>query len=437
MNKDNSSKPSVMNLVFVGFILISVMFAAWNGSMEAVTAASFNAARDAVFLSGKLVGVMALWLGLVKVLEEGGLMEALAKAVKPFMVRLFPDVPPEHPAMSAMLLNIAANMLGLGNAATPLGLKAMEELNKLNRIPGTATNAMCLFLAINTSSVTLLPLGAIGVRAAAGAAAPASIFVPTFVATCCSTTVAIVVALWLASRDRQYHDDWCSRPAEGETLIVEQGPGAKNHAHFGALQWVVLLIVAAIAAGFLVNLWTGGIDFLSREFASHWLMPLLMTAIVGYGVFRGLSVYEVVTDGAKQGFEIAVKIIPFLVAILVSIAMFRACGAMSLLSSLLSPFTTLIGLPAEVLPLALLRPLSGSGAFGVMSELVQGAPDSYQSYVASTMLGSTETTFYVLAVYFGSIGVARVRHAVMAGLAADVTGVVVTSLVCSIFWVGS
>jgi spore maturation protein SpmA len=437
MNKDKSSKPSVMNLVFVGFILVSVSCAAWNGSMEAITAASFNAARDAVFLAGKLIGVMALWLGLVKVLEEGGLMEALAKAVKPLMVRLFPDVPPEHPAMSAMVLNIAANMLGLGNAATPLGLKAMEELNKLNRIPGTATNAMCLFLAINTSSVTFLPLGAIGVRAAAGAAAPANIFVPTLVATCCSTAVAIAVALWLASRDREYLDDWHLRTAQGEDLIVEEQLRVRNQPPFGLLQWMVLLFIAAIGAGFFVHLWTGGMEFLSKDFASHWLMPLLMTAIVGYGVFRGLSVYEVVTDGAKQGFEIAVKIIPFLVAILVSIAMFRACGAMDLLSACLSPFTTLIGLPAEVLPLALLRPLSGSGAFGVMSELVQGAPDSYQAYVASTMLGSTETTFYVLAVYFGSIGVAKVRHAVMAGLAADITGVVVTSLVCQLFWAAS
>ena len=204
MDQTKDAKSSAMNYVFIGFFAVAIIAAAFGGRMKEVTESSVSAAKDAVTLALSLVGFMALWLGLVRVLEVGGLLKTLAERVRPVMVRLFPDVPANHPAMSAMLLNISANMLGLGNAATPLGIKAMVELNRLNPFPGTATNAMCLFLVINTTSVTILPLGIIGVRAAAGANDPANVFLTTLIATIISTTIGVLIALFFAKRDRSY-----------------------------------------------------------------------------------------------------------------------------------------------------------------------------------------------------------------------------------------
>ena len=202
-SNESSQKSSAINLVFVGFIAVAIIFAAYTNKMEAVTKASFESAKTAVGIAIELIGVMALWLGLVRVLEAGGLMYTIAKYLKPLMVRLFPDVPETHPAMGAIILNISANMLGLGNAATPFGIKAMVELNKINPLKGTATNAMCLFLAINTSSVTLLPLNVIGIRAAANSQNPAAIWIPTLIATLCSTLVGVSVASWLGRRSKK------------------------------------------------------------------------------------------------------------------------------------------------------------------------------------------------------------------------------------------
>ena len=447
MTQSNSSsqKPSAINLVFVGFIVIAIIFAAYTNNMEAVTEASFESAKAAVNLSINLIGVMALWLGLVRVLEAGGLMYTLAKYLKPLMVKLFPDVPPTHPAMGAIILNISANMLGLGNAATPFGIKAMVELNKINPLKGTATNAMCLFLAINTSSVTILPLNVIGVRAAALSENPAAIWIPTLIATLCSTFVGVTVALWLGKRSKMSGE----APLESDSMVKSDNLAVEadeivEEADYSHLLYPVgkasKLIAWLFILGFIGS-WVYGVikagsltGFFNQDFLSHWLMPALILLIITYGVGRGVKVYEAVTEGAKQGFNIAISVIPFLVAILVAIGMFRASGAMSVIANALNPITTLIKLPAEVLPMALIRPLSGGGAFGIMSGIVEKAPDSYSAFVASTMMGSTETTFYVLAVYFGAVGITRIRHALVAALLADATGLIAACFLSFIFW---
>ena len=439
-------KISPINVVFVVFVMGAILFAGVSGQMQAAADASIAAAKGAVTLAIGLIGIMSLWLGFVRVLEAGGMMRQLARLVRPVMVRLFPDVPAEHPAMSAMILNISANMLGLGNAATPFGIKAMVELNRLNPFPGVATNAMCLFLAINTSSVALLPLGVMGVRAAAGSMRPFEMFVPTLVATLASTFVGVAVATWWGRRDAEYRQQLAqAQPPDTDSGgdAEEDGAAEPDYSHLVgqagstgkrlAIAGVVLLAAAAVYQGVVAE---SVPDFLKNRFASYWLMPVLIFLIFSYGLARGVRIYEAVTEGARQGFDIAVRIIPFLVAILVAIRMFRASGAMELLTSVLNPVTRLIGMPGEVLPMALVRPLSGSGAFGIMAELIEAAPDSYSSYVASTLMGSTETTFYVLAVYFGAVGVSRIRHALLAGLSADITGVVVASLTCRFLWTG-
>ena len=437
---------SPINVVFVAFVMGGILFAGASGQMQAAADASIAAAKGAVTLAIGLIGIMSLWLGFVRILEAGGMMRQLARLVRPVMVRLFPDVPAEHPAMSAMILNISANMLGLGNAATPFGIKAMVELNRLNPFRGTATNAMCLFLAINTSSVALLPLGVMGVRAAAGSTRPFEMFVPTLIATLASTIVGVAVATWWGRRDVEYRRglDQAQPPvtdSDGEAADEESSEPDYGHlvgqpsltGKRLAIAGLVLLAAAAVYQGAVAESLPG---FLKDRLASYWLMPVLIFLIFSYGLARGVRIYEAVTEGARQGFDIAVRIIPFLVAILVAIRMFRASGAMELLTSVLNPVTRLIGMPGEVLPMALVRPLSGSGAFGIMAELIEAAPDSYTSYVASTLMGSTETTFYVLAVYFGAVGVSRIRHALLAGLSADITGVVVASLTCRLLWTG-
>ena len=385
---------------------------------------------------------MALWLGLMKVAEAGGLMRLIARAIRPVMHRLFPDVPAEHPAMSAMIMNMAANALGLGNAATPMGIKAMMELDRLNPNKGEATNAMCLFLAINTSSVTILPLGVIGVRAAAGAAEPASILIPSLVATLCSTAMAIVASKafvrfgshkTLIERPSKAPEDTEQCPASicnGEKEVDEEldPPGRVG-------RWAAILIVLAFAGGAVFRVLTGT-DWqdMGREILSYWLVPAIMCGLLLFGYLRGVKVYEAATAGAKEGFQVAIKIIPFLVMILVAIGMFRASGAFDLVVSAVQPITSMIGMPADALPMAFMRPLSGSGAFGIMSEVVSRAPDSFSSFLVSTMQGSTETTFYVLAVYFGAVGVVRSRHAVPAALLADATGILMALVICHIMF---
>ena len=428
----------MLNAVFVVLVIASVVVAAWTGGLEALNVALLDSAKSAVKLALDLVGVMALFLGVMKVAEDGGLLRMLARAVGPVLRRLFPQIPADHPAMSSMLLNISCNMAGLGNAATPFGLKAMADLDRLNRVKGTATDAMVLFLAINTSGLSLLPTGTIALRAAAGSAEPGWILLPTLIATTCSTTVGIVAATLLARLPRYRRDASDADPSalahetassepeidrlEAESL-ARRGPRPRLAVPVAAA--VALALAAALVVD-LVRHGGGGALASVQRLATLWLLPLLVGGLVLFGWYRGVKVYESLIEGAKEGFQLAVRIIPYLVAILVAVGLFRASGAMGALISAIDPLTSLVGVPGEVLPMALVRPLSGTGAMGVMAEILNNpalGPDSLVGRMVSTIQGSTETTFYVLAVYCGSIGVRRTRHAVPACLAADAAGI--------------
>ncbi len=399
-----------MNLVFFAIVALAFGFAALDGTPAEVGQGALDGARTAVELAIGLVGYIALFLGLVKVVEEAGGLAFLARLIRPVLARLFPEIPPDHPAMGAMVMNMAANALGLGNAATPFGLKAMKELDALNAEKGTATDAMVLFLAINTSGLALLPTGIIGLRALKGSADPAAIFPTTLAATGLSTAVGIVAALALrrlppfrAPEAQRAADAARRRPPEG-SLLADLLP-------LGAFLGGLVALVAAV--------------YVLGERASAWIIPALIFGMLLVGVLRGVRVYETFVSGAREGFSLAVTIIPYLVAILSAVGMLRASGGLDRITGFVGRFTEPLGLPAEVLSLALLRPLSGSGAFAITAELIEThGPDSTIGLLASTMNGSTETTFYVLAVYFGSVGVVRIRHAVWAGLLADLAGVV-------------
>jgi spore maturation protein SpmA len=384
--------------------------------MKDVTAAAIEYAGTAVTIALGLIGIMALWLGVMKVAEEAGLIKSIAGLLKPFTKRLFPEIPSDHPAMSAMIMNISANMLGLGNAATPFGLKAMEEMEKINPDKGTATNSMVTFLAINTAGLTLIPATAIAVRAASGSSNPAIIIGTSIFGALCATIAGVTAAkiiekFYLGSRN---FISWFK----------------KNLKIFISFAAVILTIFLLLSAGLHLKI-LSLLSFISLtrfkdfiEVVSALAIPLLIIAFIGYGAIKKVKVYEKFVEGAKEGFTVAVKIIPYLVAMLVAIGIFRAGGAMEWLIFMLGPVTNLIGFPAEALPMALMRPLSGSGSLGIMSEnLAVYGPDSYLGILVSTIYGSTETTFYVLAVYFGAVNIKNTRHALPVGLIADVCGI--------------
>ncbi len=423
-------KPSPINVIWLMMILISVAAASWTGKMDAVTTAAFDSAKAAVTLAIGLIGAMALWLGIMKVMEVAGALKMIARAVRPVMTRLFPDVPHDHPAMSSMIMNIAANMLGLGNAATPLGIKAMTELDKLNPEKGRATNAMCLFLAINTSSVTLLPLGVIAVRAAAGASNPASILIPSIFATTVSTITAIIAVKFLQKGGNEPVSEIVKEKEER----IEEPPPEKTPF---VKKLLLFVFIAVVFCGMIyrITLFEGPFtwDSVTRS-VSAWLIPVIMVTFLLFGYMKGVKLYETVTEGAREGFNVAIKIIPFMVAIFVAIGMLRESGALEMMVTIINPVTSLIGMPADSLTVALLRPLSGSGAFAVMSEIVSNDPDSFLSFLVSTMQGSTETTFYVLAVYFGAVGIKNARHSIPAALMADTAGILAAVFICRLFW---
>ena len=426
-----------MNAVFLAIVLIAFAAAAWGqftalpaegaaAPMEALSKAMVQSAAGAVDLSLGLVGVMTLFLGLMKVAEAGGLLRIIAQLIRPLMVRLFPDVPGDHPAMGAMILNLSANVMGLGNAATPFGIRAMQELNRLNPAPGTATDAMALFLAINTSSVTLLPTGVIALRAAAGSADPAAIFPTTLFATACSTVVGVVCrpsfspGVW---RDGAIPAAVTSPAPQRREPAEDPWPTTRTAAYPG---WVSGARPRGVLALIPLTIYCG-------KALSPWIMPGLMAGFLLFGLVRRVRVYEVFVDGAKEGFQVALKIIPYLVAILTAVGMFRASGALDALVHVLGPWTSRVGLPAEALPMALLRPLSGSGAFAVLAAIINDpaiGPDSYTGVLVSTLQGCTETTFYVLAVYFGAVQVRRIRYTLAAGLLADLAGVAASIAAC-------
>ena len=423
----------MLNGLIVSVALASVLLAAFSGQMQGLTDSILTSARGAVDLAIGLVGVMALFLGLFKVAEDAGLLRHLAGLVGPVLHRLFPSVPVGSPAMSAIILNISSNMLGLGNAATPFGIKAMEELDTLNSTPGTATNAMVMFLAINTSALAILPSGVVGLRASVGSDDAMGIFVPTWFASGCATVVAVTAALLLSRL-------WIYRRTEPAPLTPADTGGAAVADDAGLAfdapealhpkpirRWVgrlFWLVLAGLLARFVWGNRTEATGDIITGVTSAWMLPTLVATLVLYGWVRGVRVYDSLVEGAKQGFQVAIRIIPYLVVILVVVGMFRASGGIDLIVVVISPLTALIGLPAEALPMALLRPLTGTGAFGVMAEAmtVHGA-DSLIGYMVSTFQGSTETTFYTLAVYYGAVGIRETRHTVPACLLADTAGI--------------
>ena len=428
----------MLNGLIVSVALASILLAAFSGQMQALTDSILSSARNAVDLAIGLVGVMAFFLGLFRIAEDAGLLRHLARLVGPMLHRLFPSVPVGSPAMSAMILNISSNMLGLGNAATPFGIKAMEELDKLNSKPGTATNAMVLFLAINTSALAILPSGVVGMRASAGSEDAMGIFIPTWFASGCATLVGITAAV-LLSRLWIYRSTEPTALTDADTVeMADQGADRGDDAplafdapesldpkpvrHWlGRLFWLVL---AGLLARFVWDSRTESTVNIITGVTSAWMLPTLVATLVLYGWVRGVRVYDSLVEGAKQGFQVAIRIIPYLVAILVVVGMFRASGGIDLIVTVISPLTAIIGLPAEALPMALLRPLTGTGAFGVMTEtMMTHGPDSLIGYMVSTFQGSTETTFYTLAVYYGAVGIRETRHTVPACLLADTAGI--------------
>ncbi len=437
----------MLNGIWLGLVLGAVVYAAWMGEMQAVTDSMYQSAMDAVTLVIKLTGIMAFMLGVMRVARDGGMLRWIARWLAPLLRRLFPEVPPDHPAMSAMVMNFASNIFGLGNAATPFGLKAMAELDKLNPIKGVASNPMILFLAINTSAITLLPpTGTIGVRAAAGSADPFAIWIPTLIATICST-VGAVGAVYLLSGRKLF----AAKPlADGGADAAKTGPPidtpddaevlGREAPPMGPVRKLLVfgfLGAVAIPLGIEAHELLAGQSFLNmvEAVAKGWLFPLLVMGLLLVGVAGRVPIYESMVAGAREGLEVAVRIVPYLVAILVAVGMFRASGALDLLIQLLDPVTRTIGIPGEVLPMALLRPLSGSGAFGVMAEILEtyGA-DSFVGMLASTLQGSTETTFYVLTLYCGAAGVRDVRHALVACLTGDLCGLLGATAACHLFF---
>jgi spore maturation protein SpmA len=452
----------MLNWIWLGLVVLAVLLGAVSGQLGEVTASAFDACKSAVMtLALPLAGIMALWLGVMRLAEKSGLVNLLASALRPIMVWLFPDVPARHPAMGSMVMNMAANMLGLANAATPLGLRAMQDLEKLNPRPGVATNAMCTFLAINTSSIQLIPATTVGILSAAGSANPTSIIGTAFLATVCSTAAGItaVKALEKLPYFALPKLEKAKEQASPDETPIEEVVAAPLSAAWKVHLLLVLCIFGAlfVTMAFIPHAFESvansvrsflGVEkpfALPEEWPSkHWLarsvevisllaIPFILTMFPLYAAARRIPVYEEFVDGAKEGFQVAIRIIPFLVAILVAIGMFRAAGGVDLLARILSPIFQPLRFPPELLPLVLMRPLSGSGSTGIFAELVNvHGPDSIIARMGATIMGSTETTFYVIAVYFGSVAIRRTRHAVAAGLIADLAGVIASVVICNL-----
>lgn len=463
----------MLNWIWLAFLLLAVLVGGFSGKLPEMTKGAFETAESAVMkIALPLVGIMAIWLGIMRLAERSGLVQIIARALRPLMRRLFPDVPAEHPAMGAMVMNMAANMLGLGNAATPLGLRAMAHLERLNPHPGTATNAMCTFLAINTASIQLIPTTAIGLLAVAGSKNPTAIVPTAFLATCCAAVSGVAAAkllerlpMFRVTSTAAARDAAEAKPAASEEIAIEQVE-AKPLTATG--RYFLVLFVAAFAAMFVSLAFPDAANFAlqkiqaaltrgpiapdalwavapSAELAgkatvirclfavSILAVPFLLSFFPLYAALRGVKVYEQFVEGAKEAFGVAQRIIPFLVAMLVAIRMLREAGVIDLMTRTLRPALDAIHFPADLLPMVLMRPLSGSATQGIFVELINRlGPDTLVSRIAATIYGSTETTFYVIAVYFGSVAVRRTRHAVVAGLIADTMAVIASVALCRV-----
>ena len=424
----------MLNWIWALLMLASVATAAWTGKLDAVSRASIESSKSVIDLVIGLVGPMILFLGVVRIATDAGLLTSVVRVIRPALQRLFPEVPKDHPALGAMVMNLGANVLGLGNAATPLGLKAMVELNKLNRFPGVASDSMALFLAINATSVTLMiPSGVIAIRSAytgtQGDEMAGAVWAATLIATTCSTLTAVIAALvfkrmpFFAARPLA---GGASVPAPPTDLPDATLPVGLDEGATRLPQRLLLLVVGlALATGLGYRVWLGSDDWagLGKEIMQGWPLPLLLFSLVAYGVAKNARVYEIAVEGGKEALAVAARIAPYMVMMIVAIGMLRASGALDALIGLLDPITSRVGVPASVLPLMLMKPLSGSGAIAVLSDTIQTAgPYSYAGFLASAVNGSTETTFYVLTLYLGAVGVKDSRYILPACLLGDLAG---------------
>lgn len=408
----------VLNYIWIAFFLIAFVIALvrliFMGDTEvfpAIMNSTFDTSKTAFEISLGLTGVLSLWLGIMKIGEKGGVVNVVAKVLSPVFTRLFPDIPKGHPVTGSIFMNVAANMLGLDNAATPLGLKAMEQLQELNPKKDTATNPMIMFLVLNTSGLTLIPVSIMVYRAQMGAAQPTDIFVPILLATFFSTLAGIIVTS-LYQRINLIN----------RTMLLTLGG--------------MCAVVAAIIWGFS-QMDKSQMNVVSTSVANILLMTIIVVFILA-GMRHRINVYDAFIEGAKDGFTTAVRIIPYLVAILVGIGVFRASGAMDMLIDGIKWIVSTLGGNTDfvgALPTALMKPLSGSGARGMMVDaMTTYGADSFVGRLSCIFQGSTDTTFYILAVYFGSVGVRYTRHAVACGLLADLAGVVAAIAICYMFF---
>ena len=408
----------VLNYIWIAFFLIAFVIAAFRliflGDTEVfpeIINSTFSSSKTAFEISLGLTGVLSLWLGIMKIGEKGGVIALFSKLLSPVFSKLFPDIPKGHPVTGSIFMNLAANMLGLDNAATPLGLKAMEGLQELNPKKDTASNPMIMFLVLNTSGLTLIPISIMVYRAQMGAAQPTDVFVPILLATFFSTLIGII-AVSLYQRINLLN----------RTLLLFLGG--------------MSLVVAGIIWLF-TTLNRTQIDVYSTTFANVFLFLIIIGFILA-GIRKKVNVYDAFVEGAKEGFSTAVRIIPYLVAILVAIGVFRASGAMDYLIGGIEKAVELCGINSDFvggLPTAIMKPLSGSGARGLMVDaMTTYGADSFVGRLACIFQGSTDTTFYILAVYFGSVGIAKTRHAVPCGLIADAAGIISAIFICYLFF---
>lgn len=440
----------MLNLIWLGLVLSAVFIGGATGRLKEVADGAVRGAETAVTLALGLIGVMTVWLGIMRLAERSGFVQIIARVLRPALVRLFPEVPANHPAMGSMVMNIAANMLGLVNAATPLGLRAMRDLERLNPHPGVATNAMCTFLAINTGSVQLIPVTAIAILAAAGSASPYAIVGACLLATCFSSAAGII-SVKAFEKMRMF------APKTIPAAASSASPAAAEAEPPTSLDLPALIGWKKAALAAFVLFFAGSLAWLAFpetfgqslrpdqagqggfvrtvNAVSVMAIPFLLSFFPLYGALKGLKVYEEMVEGGKEGFQVAIRIIPYLVAMLLAITMFRGAGGIELLTTALRPLLDALRFPPELLPMALMRPLSGSGSLAIFSDLVKTmGPDHLITRMAGTIYGSTETTFYVVAVYFGAVNIQRTRHAIPAGLIADATGIIAAIIICRIIF---
>ena len=408
----------VLNYIWIAFFLVAFAVALvrliFFGDTEvfpAIMNSTFSSAKSAFEISLGLTGVLSLWLGIMRIGEKGGVVNVVARWLAPVFSKIFPDIPKGHPVTGTIFMNFAANMLGLDNAATPMGLKAMEQLQELNTEKDTATNPMIMFLVLNTSGLTLVPISVMVYRAQMGAAQPTDVFVPILLATFFSTVVGLIITC-LYQRINLFN----------RTLLL----------FIGALCTLVALIIWGFSA-----MPREQMDVVSSTFANVFLCGIIACFIIA-GMRKRINVYDTFIEGAKEGFQTAVRIIPYLVAILVAIGGFRASGAMDFLSDGIAWCVAAVGGDTEfvgALPTALMKPLSGSGARGLMVDaMTTYGADSFVGRLACLFQGATDTTFYILAVYFGSVGIRKTRHAVTCGLLADLAGIISAIFICYLFF---